>query len=65
MVIYHQQTVAFKRGTGFGPHHPLMMETEKNVDKVRKFVKIYCCFHIRMTVSGVEFRTGNRQILAA
>jgi hypothetical protein len=28
--------------------HPLMMETEKNVDRVRKPVKIFCCLHIRM-----------------
>jgi hypothetical protein len=56
-MAYHMQwsfitntQVAFKRGKGYGPHHPLMMETEKNVDKVRKPVKIYCCLHIRMTV---------------
>lgn len=39
---------AFKRGTAYGLHQPPMMETEKNVDKVRKLVKIYCCLHIIM-----------------
>jgi hypothetical protein len=34
--------------------HPLMMETEKNVDKVRKPVKIFCCLHIRMTAEELD-----------
>jgi hypothetical protein len=34
--------------------HPLMMETEKNVDKVRKPVKIFCCLHIRMTAEELS-----------
>jgi hypothetical protein len=55
---------AFKRGRGFRPHHPLMKETKKNVDKARNPVKIYCCFHIRTTVRGAELGPGNRQILA-
>jgi len=37
-----------KGGQDIGLAHPLMMETEKNVDKVRKPVKIFCCLHIRM-----------------
>jgi len=31
-----------------------MMETEKNVDKVRKLVKIFCCLHIRMTAEELS-----------
>jgi hypothetical protein len=55
VVIYHKHTSCFQKG-GHDTElaHPLMMETEKIVDKVRKPVRIFCCLHIRMTAEELN-----------
>jgi hypothetical protein len=43
-----------KGGQDIEPAHPLMMETEKNVDKMRKPAKLFCCLHIRMAAEKLN-----------